>query len=137
MMIQWQTRYETGITDIDDDHRRLVALINDLDSALAQDGDMGLVGRVIDALVEYADYHFSREEALMAEAGFDDLAGHVESHADFGQFLGAMVGGCILNPSRETAARIIDYLQEWLVDHILVEDMKYVPLVRGRASSLH
>lgn len=137
MKIEWQARYETGIPEVDDDHRRLVGLINDLDDALAEGGEFGRIGGIIDALVDYADYHFSREEAMMARAGFDDLAEHAVSHADFGHFLGQLVGGCILSPSRETALQIHEYLQDWLVDHILAEDMKYVPLLREISQATH
>ncbi len=55
------------------------------------------------------------------------------AHAQFGHFLGELVGACMLKPGRDTATRVRDYLQEWLVDHILVEDMKFVTLVRAVA----
>ena len=137
MKIQWQDLYDTGIPEIDADHQRLVALINDLDDVLDEGGDLGRMGGVIDALIDYADYHFGREEAMMAQAGFGELVEHAVSHTEFGHFLGQLVGGCMLSPSRETAATIRDYLQEWLLDHILAEDMKYVPFVRERAETIH
>lgn len=133
MKILWQTRYETGISAVDGDHRRLVDLINQLDSLLEGGGELGRVGGVIDALVDYADYHFAREEAMMAEAGYDGSELHAESHAHFGEFLGGLVGNCMLEPSRETAVRIRDFLSGWLVDHILLEDMKFAPVLRAVA----
>jgi hemerythrin len=133
MKIEWQLRYETGIPEIDEDHRRLVGLINDLDDVLEGDGDLQRIGMVIDALVDYTHYHFTREEALMAEIGYEEAVDHALAHAQFGHFLGELVGACMLAPGRDTAARVRDYLQEWLVDHILVEDMKFVTLFRAVA----
>ena len=131
MKIQWQSRYDTGIAEVDDDHRRLVGLINDLDTVLDGNGDLQRVGMIIDALVDYTDYHFSREEKMLVRAGYAEAEDHGLAHAQFGHFLGELVGGCMLNPSRETATKVRDYLQEWLLDHILVEDMKFVPVVKA------
>jgi hemerythrin len=133
MKIEWQSRYETGLAEVDDDHRRLVSLINDLDAVLDGTDDLRQIGVVIDALVDYADYHFSREEEMMARAGYEETQDHGLVHAQFGQFLGELVGGCMLDPSREAAAKVRDYLQEWLLEHILVEDMKFVPIVKAMA----
>lgn len=133
MTIVWEARYETGVAEVDKDHRRLVALINELDAVLGADGDLMRVGMIIDALVDYTHYHFGREEALMAGIGYDDVGDHAISHSQFGQFLGELVGACMIRPSRETAARVRDYLQEWLMDHILVEDMKFAAIARAAA----
>jgi hemerythrin len=130
MKIEWQLRYETSIPEIDEDHRRLVGLINDLDDVIEGDGDLQRIGMVIDALVDYTHYHFTREEALLTKIGYAEAGDHGLAHDQFGHFMGELVGTCILQPSRETAARVRDYLQEWLVDHILVEDMKFVSLAR-------
>lgn len=131
MKIEWTTRYETGIAEVDEDHRRLVDLINELDAMLDGSGDLGRIGMIIDALVDYTDYHFSREERMMAGAGYAEAADHALTHTQFGHFLGELVGGCMVNPSREAAVQVNDYLREWLLDHILVEDMKFVPVVKA------
>jgi hemerythrin len=131
MKTEWQSRSETGIAEVDEDHRRLVALINDLDAVLDGSGDLQQIGMIIDALVDYTHYHFSREEKMMVQAGFAGAPDHGLAHDQFGHFLGELVGTCMLSPSLETASRVRDYLQEWLLDHILVEDMKFVPTVKA------
>lgn len=133
MKIEWHTSFETGIPDVDGDHRRLVALINDLDSVLEAGGDLGRAGEAIDALIDYADYHFAREEALMREGRFGGSADHASAHARFGQYLGEMVGTCMLTPDRRAVEALRDYLSAWLIDHILVEDMKFAALLRDVA----
>ncbi len=134
MKIEWTDAFETGIAEVDHDHRRLVELINELDAILSGGGDLGRVGAIIDALVDYADYHFHREERLLASVGYGEVQAHAEIHARFGQFLGEMIGACMLDPAPETARKLNDYLRSWLVDHILVEDMKFAAFMRGRAA---
>lgn len=133
MRIEWHPRYETGIAAVDDDHRRLVALINDLDSVLEGGGDLRRAGEAIDALIDYADYHFAREETLMVDRGYGGAAEHALAHAGFGQYLGEMVGICMLAPDRRAVEALRDYLGAWLIDHILVEDMKFAALLRDVA----
>jgi len=132
MAIEWKPSFETGIVEVDTDHRRLVALINELEAILAEGGEAARIGAVIDALMDYADYHFKREEGMMRRFGYAELASHEDAHVQFGQFLGDLVGNCMLNPTLDTARVLQEYLQHWLVDHILTEDMKYVPFLRDR-----
>ena len=135
MMIEWADSFDTGIADVDQDHRRLVGLVNDLDAILSDNGDLGRVGGIIDALIEYTDYHFQREERLLEEIGYDEAAAHAETHREFGLFLGDMVGACMLQPSAAIARKLNGYLRSWLVDHILVEDMKFAAFSRGREAA--
>jgi hemerythrin-like metal-binding protein len=131
MMIEWQPRYETGILPIDEDHHRLVDLINELDAVVAGSGDPVRLGMIIDALVDYTRYHFSREEALMKSAGYGGVGDHAAAHGRFVGFLEQMIGESAA-PTREAGAGIRDYLGAWLLDHILVEDMRYVSALRAR-----
>lgn len=136
MEIEWKDSFETGIAEVDQDHRRLVGLINELDGILTDGGDLGRVGAVIDALVDYAEYHFDREERLLERVGYEELGGHAEIHARFGHFLGDMVGVCMVDPDPDNLRKLSDYLRNWLIDHILEEDMKFAAFIRGQ-SALH
>jgi len=132
MIIEWDSSLETGVAEIDADHRNLVRLINDLDMMLSQGVDPARFGGVIDTLIDYAENHFRREEEMLENLGYPDVGGHVESHAGFGHRLGAMVAGCIIEPGPASIARLRDHLHSWLIDHILSEDMRFAPFVRER-----
>lgn len=132
MAIEWTSRFETGIPEVDGDHRRLVELINELDAILAENGGFERTGAVIDALIDYADYHFKREEAMLDRVGYAQAADHAAIHASFGHLLGHLVGDCMLTPSHETARRLRDYLRDWLINHILVEDKAFAAALRAR-----
>lgn len=136
MRIEWSDSYDTGIAEIDRDHRRLLGLINELDGILSEGGDLSRVGGLIDALVDYADIHFHKEEQLLERLGYDAAEAHARIHAQFGHFLGEMVGGCMLDPSPDSARRLSDYLRAWMLDHILVEDMKFAAFARDQARSI-
>lgn len=135
MTIEWDNSLETGVAEVDEDHRNLVRLINELDAMLSQGVDTARFGAVIDTLIDYAENHFRREEEMLERLGYPDIVIHAESHAGFAHRLGAMVAGCIIEPGPDSIARLRDHLRSWLIDHILLEDMRYAPFVRERLTS--
>jgi len=135
MTIEWNSSLETGVAEVDADHRNLVRLINDLDAMLSQGVDSSRFGEVIDTLIDYAENHFTREEEMLDRLGYPAVADHAESHAGFAHRLGTMVAGCIIEPGPDSIARLRDHLHSWLIDHILLEDMRFAPFVRERLSS--
>ena len=121
---EWTRQFETDIPSVDDQHRHLVDLINQLGQAL---NDRELNARsltpVVAQLVDYAHFHFEDEERLMKDAGLDQR--HIELHqANHRQFLKDIAA---LDPTRDDAAaqlgtELLDYLVHWLSYHILGQD---------------
>ncbi len=58
----WDANFETGIAVIDEQHQRLVQMLNDLAAAIAQQEEAVELQHVFDQLSDYADYHFKTEE---------------------------------------------------------------------------
>ena len=79
----WDEHVVTGLADVDDQHQGLVTLFNDLSQALfthdgiCQDAEV-LLGGIFERLVDYTEYHFADEEALMRSVGVD--ARHIQVH---------------------------------------------------------
>lgn len=121
---KWTNNLSVGDDSIDDDHKGLFALMNDLESA-----DMGhdYINAILDRLKKYTIDHFTREEIYMKEVNYPGLAEHMEQHEAFKEWLETI---------RSTYARcpqspfiigdsVNGYLHRWLRDHIQNEDMKY------------
>ncbi|NJD08346.1 MAG: GGDEF domain-containing protein, partial [Methylococcaceae bacterium] len=68
---QWSSNFVTGLADVDEQHHRLVDLINRFGAALGESDRIVVqeMATVFDQLVDYADYHFKEEEDLMQTAG--------------------------------------------------------------------
>lgn len=135
MTIEWDSSLETGVAEVDADHRTLVRLVNELDAMLSQGIDPARCGEVIDSLIDYAENHFTREEEMLDRLGYPYVAEHAESHVGFAHRLGSMVAGCIIEPGPDSIARLHDHLHSWLIDHIMLEDMRFAPFVRERLAS--
>ncbi len=119
----WDKRFVTGLEAVDEQHHRLVDLVNQVgDFMLENRGDEAAVDKVFAELASYATYHFSEEERLMAEFALDPrhTERHARNHQDFvNQVLGMWERRA---QSSDPAAMLHDYLASWLTVHILGED---------------
>ncbi|GAB4173460.1 MAG: hypothetical protein OHK0026_12260 [Rhodocyclaceae bacterium] len=88
MPISWNARLDTGSAVIDEQHKRIVDYINQLEAARLS-ADKRLVGEVIEETVDYTQSHFGFEEAMMEEAGYRFLKPHRKVHELFIRRVGA------------------------------------------------
>lgn len=119
----WNSRFETGIASVDEQHRRLVEIVNRIgDVLIAGNADEDSIGKVFAELAGYATYHFADEERLMAEAGVS--AGHVELHRQHHlQFVEQLTGMWKGRADLGNPAEVLHgFLSSWLTFHILEED---------------
>jgi len=120
----WNAVFLTGIASVDDQHRRLVDLINHLSDTLAA-GDLANdedLGKTFAALRDYAKYHFTEEEKIMSESGVDPRhqAAHRRLHEQFiDQIASLWTSRAVMSSPSET---ILGYLSPWLAQHILGTD---------------
>jgi hemerythrin-like metal-binding protein len=136
----WDTCFETGFALVDDQHRRLVDIVNRLgDVLIAGSATDTAMAAVFGELASYAQRHFADEESLMVQAGLDQrhVAAHRQHHAQFVAQLVSMWRG---RAELGNAADVLHgYLSSWLTFHILEEDQamaRQITQVRKGASAL-
>lgn len=123
--LAWETKYSVHSTMIDAQHQAMFATINKLIDLLASVPTKEQVNEIMAALVAYKKFHFQTEEKLFAEYQWEGAAEHIAKHREFTVALDAMVQK-FGDDSMGLAFALIDYLEDWLLNHILVEDQKYV-----------
>lgn len=82
-MLQWQEIYATGTADIDDQHRKLFGVINELHDAIAQGKGEMYLDKALKFLAHYAKVHFNFEEICMAKYQCPVALKNKEAHRDF------------------------------------------------------
>jgi len=121
MLFVWDNSCKTGITEIDQDHKRLVNLINDLYEAM-QDGSGGaLLLPIFSALKLYTAIRFTNEEQLMVECDAPDQEKHVQEH----KLMMAKLADLESRHRKGEAAislQTLSFLRDWLKNHICVVD---------------
>lgn len=129
--MQWKSDFETGIDQIDLQHKQLVETISKLEAAALTGTQEKEMGRALKFLVDYTHFHFSDEESFMHKAGFPELEAHKEMHKVLVQQLMEV----LLKLKRGEAIKsneLIDFLINWLSTHILDEDKKIGAYVTAR-----
>jgi hemerythrin-like metal-binding protein len=124
----WSDKLATGIAEQDEQHQRLVGLINEIGSMCTVGADSAQIKPVLDELVRYAVYHFDTEEQLMRQyalsATHQEI--HLKAHDAFRQQVTLAVGIIQTSPenSMNLLAQLLDYLARWLLQHIMGVDMR-------------
>lgn len=116
-LFPWDDSYSVGVRVIDDQHRKLVSLLNDLHDAMRVGKARSILGRIFEDLVAYTKYHFSTEERLMEQHGYDGYAAHKAEHDDLtakALDLQQRWRAGTLGISIETS----EFLRAWLAHHI-------------------
>jgi len=122
--LRWDDSYSVGIAVLDEDHKRLLNLINQLQTAAHYHTSDEYEQEAFDALIDYTKTHFRREEELMAQYGYPQLEAHKHQH----QEMIAEVSRMLLAYQENRDATIegtIRYLQTWLLNHIKGTDKEY------------
>lgn len=129
-LVNWNDLYRLGIPRIDDDHERLVALLEGvLDAVAAGDPAETVVARLTVFTAE-AEAHFAREEDLLDRASYPGLAAHRAEHDRLLSHLGH-IQTLLQNglPADDDGSRTATALRDWLFQHIREDDAAYKPFV--------
>lgn len=125
--MEWTQDLETGIREIDKQHRQFVDLLNELDDAI-QTGNADGVKHVIEGVLNYTVTHFEFEEELMQKAGFASLKSHQQSHEFFMRKVAVLRGRS--SAGENVSSLLMGMLKSWLANHIKGEDRDYIDSVK-------
>ncbi|WIO73687.1 bacteriohemerythrin [Porticoccaceae bacterium LTM1] len=124
----WTGEYELGIDVIDQQHRRIVDYINRVCEVVNESKSRGCINIVLADLVDYTFSHLVFEEAMLEEAGYQDLPEHTVAHTTFTKLIKDMQRRC--EQGEDIAGDLAVFLQQWLISHIMSDDAKYVSCVK-------
>jgi hemerythrin-like metal-binding protein len=127
--LTWSENYSVGDAEMDSQHKRLFQTLNKLHDAMLTPRSGEACDQVIQFLLEYAQSHFSAEEALMLRIGYPAYSVHKAAHDQFAGKVKAMQARAV--NGEQLARELFDFLNDWLLRHILVMDKKYTAYIRA------
>jgi hemerythrin len=130
-LMAWSDNLSVNVTQIDEQHKKLVGMLNDLHDAMKQGKGGDTSGKVLSGLVEYVATHFATEEKLMKEHAYPEYLKHkLEHDALTKQALDLQKqfqeGKPVLT------VELMKFLKDWLSNHILGTDKKYGPYLNSK-----
>jgi len=120
-LIQWAEKYQTGIEEIDAQHKQLVGCINELHDAIQAGSGQEALDAVLSKLTDYAESHFAFEEELLEDLGYVELAAHRGRHEEFIEVIEGMIEDLDHGKSN-MGDMLMVFLRNWLLKHILIDD---------------
>lgn len=125
--MQWSDQFVTGFELIDEQHKKLVDLVNDVAPKLAAHDEVQMrdVAPLLNQLADYAVFHFGYEEDLMLTARIDPgyFARHQRLHNLFAQEIARVIQNAKAG-NTVSGMDLLRYINDWLTTHILSEDQK-------------
>ena len=123
--LEWKDEYSVGIEVIDNDHRKLLNLINQFQTAVLYRTGKEFEEEALNELVDYTRTHFKREEDLMQENGYPGYEPHVAEHKKFIGEVEAIITQYQQGGDRKVLQTAVVFLRDWLINHIMGTDQAY------------
>ena len=127
-LIIWDDSLILDIEQIDQQHRRLIDLINQLHAAMKNNYGSDKVGEILGGLIEYTAKHFKAEEDLFEQYRYPEADSHKTAHVNLVEkvvdFQQQFEKG-----EAFVSMELMDFLKDWLVTHIKGTDKKYAPFL--------
>ena len=130
----WTPDLITGYTIIDEQHKQLIAAVNDLAAAHRDGKGRAEVERTMNFLVAYTIKHFDDEQKLQEKYTYPEYPAHKSIHEKFKETVQELVGQFHRNgPTEELIGHVCLTIGRWIVNHIKAEDFKMVAYLRSKA----
>jgi len=120
----WEPEYSVEVEEIDNQHKKLFVVINELIDVLDMNITDADLSKIIGELIEYKINHFATEEKYFKEFNYEGTIDHVAKHKIFNdkveelqnKFKGDTLG---------FAFALVDFLEDWLISHLMTTDQQY------------
>ncbi|WP_295156177.1 bacteriohemerythrin [uncultured Brachyspira sp.] len=139
--IKWEERFKTGYKRIDNQHKELVNIINDLYETGVK-GDLNneevrkSFNQIIKRTIDYATYHFSYEEKIMNAINYSISKEHISKHRAFSLKVVDEINK-YENGNSLVIKDFMNFLKEWLLNHIVLDDKKFVAEIKNTLMRMH
>jgi len=129
--IDWNESYSVGVKTMDDQHKKLIGMINQLHDAMKEGKGSSEIGSVLSGLSDYTKYHFTAEEKLLQENNYPMLLIQENRHKEFITKLDEFQKD-VSSKNLAISLKVRDFLRDWLINHISGEDKKYMKYLNDK-----
>ncbi|MBF0614368.1 MAG: hemerythrin family protein [Magnetococcales bacterium] len=121
-LFAWNDELSVGCLEVDQDHKKLVGILNSLIAAIKEEHGREVIGKILNDLLSYTSWHFRHEERLMQTYRFSGFMAHKKEHAE-------LIAQAVTlqkqfdEEGKDLSDDVLEFLKKWLTHHILEVDM--------------
>ena len=134
--MEWTDEFSVGVAEIDLDHKKLLALLNDLHDAVEAGAGHKVLGEVLDGLILYVSYHFAHEEGLFLRANYPGYEKHRRQHVALTDTVKEIHADFQSGTAATLPAEVLEFLKKWLYTHIMESDRAFGVYLNANRVSL-
>ena len=128
-LLDWSLSLSVDVPEMDEQHKKLFRLVNDLNEAMKQGRTREEMVRVFDELARYTQTHFASEERFLASIGYPQLTQHKKEHAELMGQVAAFKADYDAGKAM-ISIKLLGFLRDWVCTHIQKSDSQYGAWVR-------
>jgi hemerythrin len=123
-LMTWSSKYSVGVETLDNHHKALINVLNELHAASMRGKAQEVAGRLIDQVISIANEHFAAEERFMESIKFPGLAEHRAKHKEM---TGKVAEFVARHKKGDTTVytQLLYFMRDWLSNHMLTVDGEY------------
>lgn len=129
--INWTDDLSVGVDLFDKDHKELIALANRLHDSITVGAQQNVLAPILKELVNYTIYHFGHEEGMMLQYAYPDYKKHKIEHDALIEKV-QDYNDQVLSGKTSISLSLIGFLKDWLINHIMITDMKYKDFFKNK-----
>jgi hemerythrin len=122
MLLLWTENLRVGVEEFDEDHKKLIALVNRLHGAIQAGTDKEILGGALDALEHYAADHCRCEEMLLMQGGYAGAVEHIKEHNELRRMIAAMKLRRERGSDADLSLDVMNLIYVWITNHIYRAD---------------
>jgi hemerythrin len=131
-LLAWTDKLSVGVNVLDEDHKRLVAMVNQLYDAMQAGHGKDSLSPILDGLIQYTKLHFAREEKFFAQTSYPASVAHKQEHDKLTHQVQDIQGKYASGATTALSLEVMQFLKNWLVQHIQGSDQKYRPHLNAK-----
>jgi hemerythrin len=123
-LITWNDSLSVSVAEFDQQHMKLIALINELNDAMSVGKGKDVLEKTVYELITYTRTHFKAEEKCFARFQYPDTFNHRIEHLAFIKKVSDFKAG-IESGNLPLSVEVLRFTSDWFKKHIMVTDKKY------------
>lgn len=129
--LKWDDNYAVGIPLFDEQHKKIMEMLNQLLDAVKHDGKTEKCRDIVNELITYSSLHFTAEEDALKKHGYPHLKKHYKEHNEIKMKISEIHKKCVEGDFLRIV-EILKFITLWMDKHLKDVDMNYGPFLRAK-----